>query len=489
MVFLDGTVVNVALPAIQEALGGTVAQMQWIVEAYALLLASLVLVGGALGDRLGRKRVFSAGVAFFALASATCGAAPSASLLAIARGVQGIGGALLVPGSLALISAAYPERERGRAIGTWSAASGVTGAIGPVVGGWVVAHSSWRWIFFANVPLGAVVLAITARGVDETRDETASRGIDWLGALLAAGGLGAVVFALLDAPNAGGLRSPRSLLSLAAGLATLGAFVLAEARQKHPMVPLALFRSRTFAGTNLLTLLLYAALGGAFFFIPFDLIQVHGYSAPAAGASLLPLVVLVSAMSPWAGAAVARFGTRLPLVAGPLVTGAGFALLARPGAGGTYWTTFFPGMLVLGLGMGATVAPLTTAVMGSVDGHHAGVASGINNAVSRAAGLLAVAGLGAVLTARFDGALDATLDSMAVASDARAVASAQRAQLAGADLSGVEPVARAALRRAFNEAYVAGFRTLMLVCAALAVAGALVSWALVEPRDKGAGGR
>ena len=215
MVFLDGTVVNVALPAIQKALGGTIAQMQWIVEAYALLLASLVLVGGALGDRLGRRRVFSVGVGFFALASAMCGVAPNAALLAIARGVQGIGGALLVPGSLALISAAYPERERGRAIGTWSAASGITSAIGPVVGGWVVGHASWRWIFFANVPLGALVLGITLRGVAETRDDTSPRGVDWLGALLAAGGLGAVVFALLDAPDAGGLASARSLLWIA----------------------------------------------------------------------------------------------------------------------------------------------------------------------------------------------------------------------------------------------------------------------------------
>jgi EmrB/QacA subfamily drug resistance transporter len=483
MVFLDGTVVNVALPAIQKALGGTIAQMQWIVEAYALLLASLVLVGGALGDQLGRKRVFSVGVAFFALASATCGAAPNAALLAIARGVQGIGGALLVPGSLALISAAYPERERGRAIGTWSAASGITGAIGPVVGGWVVVHASWRWIFFANVPLGALVLGITLRCVAETRDDTSPKGVDWLGALLAVGGLGALVFALLDAPNAGGLASARSLLWIAAGVATLSAFVLAEARQVHPMVPLTLFRSRTFSGTNLLTLLLYAALGGAFFFVPFDLIQVHGYSAASAGASLLPLVVLIATMSPWAGAVVARFGTRLPLVLGPLVAAGGFALFARPATGGPYWTTFFPGMVILGLGMGTTVAPLTTAVMGSVDAHHAGVASGVNNAVSRAAGLLAIAGLGAILTARFDTALDENLDAMGAGGSVRAVARAQRAQLAGAELAGLDPMAHAALRHAFDDAYVAGFRALMLVCAGLAATGALLAWMLIEPRE------
>jgi EmrB/QacA subfamily drug resistance transporter len=481
MVFLDGTVVNVALPAIQRGLGGTVAQMQWVVEAYALFLAALVLVGGALGDRLGRKRVFSAGVFFFAIASAICGAAPSAALLAVARGVQGVGGALLVPGSLALISAAYSEKERGAAIGTWSAASGVTGAIGPVVGGWVVAHASWRWVFYANVPLGMIVLAITARHVDETRDETSPRGVDWVGALLVASGLGAIVFALLDAPNAGGIGSPRSIACIAAGIATLGAFVVAEAREAHPMVPLTLFRSRTFLGTNLLTLLLYAALGGAFFFLPFDLIQVQGYSPAAAGASLLPLVVLVTVMSPGAGAVVARYGTRLPLVVGPLFAGAGFALFARPGVGGSYWTTFFPGMVVLGLGMGSTVAPLTTAVMGSVDAQHAGVASGVNNAVSRAAGLLAVAALGAVLTARFDSVLDADLHAIGASATMLAAAAAQKAQLAGAGLNGVDPMARAALRHAFEDAYVAGFRILMLVCAGLAVSGALLSWIFVEP--------
>jgi EmrB/QacA subfamily drug resistance transporter len=481
MVFIDGTVLNVALPAIQQGLRGTVVQMQWIVEAYALLLASLVLVGGALGDRLGRKRVFSAGAVLFAFASVACGLAPDATLLALARGVQGVGGAFLVPGSLALISAAYPEKTRGAAIGIWSAASGVTTSLGPLLGGWIVAHASWRWIFLMNVPLGAIVVAISGRCVVETRDETASARVDWLGAALAATGLGVIVLALLDAPDTGGLGAPRILTGLAIGVAILTAFVVCEARQEFPMVPLALFRSGTFTGTNLLTLLLYAALGGAFFFLPFNLIQVQGYSPAEAGAALLPLVVLVSAMSPLAGGAVARFGVRIPLVVGPLVAACGFALLALPQARGPYWTTFFPAMVVLGLGMGTTVAPLTTAVMGSVDTRHAGLASGINNAVARAAGLLAVAGLGVLLRGRFDRVLDAELHAMDVPSSVWSIVEAQRAQLAGADLAGLEPATRAALRRTFDDAYVAGFRSTMFACAGLAAAGALLSLALIAP--------
>jgi EmrB/QacA subfamily drug resistance transporter len=481
MVFVDGTVVNVALPAIQQALGGTAVQMQWIVEAYALLLASLVLVGGALGDRLGRKRVFAAGASLFALASVACGLAPSATLLVVARGVQGIGGALLVPGSLALVSAAYPEETRGAAIGTWSAASGITASLGPLLGGWIVANVSWRWIFFLNVPLGAAVVALTTRHVKETRDDTASAKVDWLGAALAATGLGAIVFALLDAPSAGGILAGRTTLGLAVGVATLGAFVVSESRQAHPMVPLALFRSRTFSGTNLLTLLLYAALGGALFFLPFDLIQVQGYSPAAAGASLLPLIALVSAMSPLAGAAVARFGIRVLLVVGPLVAAGGFALLALPQARGPYWTTFFPGIAVLGLGMGTTVAPLTTAVMGSVEARHAGLASGINNAVARAAGLLAVAGLGVVLTARFDGALDRGLEAMSASPNLRVVVDAHRAQLAGADLRALDPATAMAVRRVFDDAYVVAFRTTMFACAGLSLAGALLALALIAP--------
>ena len=479
MAFLDGTVVSVALPVMQRELSMSVGVAQWVVEAYALMLASLVLVGGALGDRLGRRRVYLTGVVLFAAASAACGLAPDPLLLVVARAVQGVGAALLVPGSLSLISAAYPESTRGSAIGTWSAFSAITGAIGPVAGGWVVTHGSWRWLFFFNVPVSVAVVVLGLRFVAETRDDEAPRSMDWLGAALATVGLGLVVYALIESTGRPG--EGRMLALLVVGVLTLVVFVLVEARRREPMVRLSLFRSRTFSGTNLLTLFLYAALGGAFFFLPFDLIQVQGYSPAAAGAALLPFVLLVSVMSRGAGGLALRVGARPLLVVGALGAAAGFALLARPTTGGSYWTTFFPGMIVLGLGMGLAVAPLTTAVMGSVESRHAGVASGINNAVARAAGLLAIAALGVVLTARFGGALDERLSGMSLPPSVAHVVAVERGKLAGADLSApMEPALRDALRAAIVAAYVGAFRVVMLACAGLAAVGALLARLLVE---------
>jgi len=483
MAFLDGTVVNVALPVMQRELGLTVAGAQWVVEAYALLLASLVLVGGALGDRHGRRRIFLAGVLLFSLASAACGAAPSALLIIAARAAQGVGAALLVPGSLALISAAYIEDQaRGRAIGTWSSFSAITGAVGPVAGGWVVTHASWRWLFFFNVPIGALVVALAWRGVDETRDESAPRRMDWGGATLVTLGLGLVVYGLIDSGKTVGTLGEVALVAL--GVVTLLVFVLVEARSSAPMVPLSLFRSSTFTSANLLTLLLYSALGGALFLVPFDLIQVQRYSPTAAGASLLPFILLVSAMSPWAGALSARIGPRTLLAFGPLLSGAGFLLLALPGIGGSYWTTFFPAIVVLGLGMGITVAPLTTAVMGSVDRHHAGTASGVNNAVSRAGGLLAIAVLGVVLRSRFDHVLDARLDGMNVSASVASRIAAERPKLGAAQLDDLEGPVRDALREVFANAFVAGFRTVMLASAALAVLGGVAGWLMVRNPER-----
>jgi EmrB/QacA subfamily drug resistance transporter len=481
MAFLDGTVVNVALPVMQRSLGATVGRMQWIVEAYALLLASLVLVGGALGDRLGRRRVFSAGVVIFALASAACGAAPSVELLIAARAVQGVGAALLVPGSLALISAAYPENARGAAIGTWSACSAIVGAVGPLAGGWVVSYASWRWLFFFNVPTATLVFVLAARKVQETRNPEASPRLDLAGAVLATVGLGLVVYALIGSGATGGIAAPRSLVLLTLGVLTLLVFIAVEARRTSPMLPLSLFRSRTFAGANLLTLLLYAALGGAMFFVPFNLIQVQHYRPAAAGASLLPLVLSVSTMSRPAGALAARIGPRPLLVAGPLLAAAGLALLTLPATGGVYWSTFFPGLLVLGIGMGLTVAPLTTAVMGAVDARHAGVASGINNAVARAAGLLAIAALGVLLIQRFNHVLDGALVGLPLSRAARGAVDQQRGRLGGADFSGFATSLRGPLRAAFEAAYVAAFRTLMLAAAGLAALSALAGLLLVAP--------
>ena len=485
MAFVDGTVVNVVLPVVQSALGGTAAQMQWVVEAYALFLASLVLLGGALGDRVGRRRVFLLGTAVFTAASAACGAAPTPTVLIVARAAQGVGAAMLVPGSLALISAAYPdESARGRAIGTWSAVSAITTAAGPVAGGWLVAHASWRWTFLLNLPLAAVTLALSRR-VPESRDPSTQGRLDVFGGGLAVVGLGAIVLALIEAPTA--LSWPVVASLIAGGGLSLAAFVVVEARTTSPLVPLGLFRSRTFTGTNIVTLLLYGALGGGLFFLPFELIQVHRYAPAAAGAALLPLAILLAVLGRWSGGLAGRYGARLPLVVGPLAAAAGFALLALLDRGGgpngsSYASTFFPGVAVLGLGLGLTVAPLTSTVMSAAPREHAGAASGINNAVARAAGLLAIAALGVVLTARFDQALAADPRVVALGPDARALFDAQRARLAGADLGAFDPSVRAGLREALDEAYDGAFRTVALVCAGLAALGAVLAAALVEPK-------
>jgi EmrB/QacA subfamily drug resistance transporter len=485
MAFIDGTVVNVALPAIQDHLQATSVEVQWVVQGYALFLAALMLVGGSLGDRYGRRRVFGLGVALFALASVGCGLSQTATQLIVARSVQGIGGALLVPGSLAIISASFGDDRRGQAIGTWSAFTGITSAIGPVLGGWLVQYGSWRWVFFINVPLAIAVLVLLTRGVPESRDDTITGPLDVWGALLAVLGLGGLVYGLSVATE-GGLGQPVALGSIAVGILGLVLFVVRERYAQAPMMPLDLFRSRTFSGANLLTLLLYGALSGALYFVPFNLIQVQNYEPTAAGAALLPMILILFALSRWAGGLVDRFGSRRPLVVGPTIAGVGFALFALPGVGGSYWTTFFPAAVVLGLGMAGAVAPLTTTVMGAVDEQHAGTASGINNAVSRVAGVLALAVLNLVIVAVFNAALDGQLAALPLAPPARMALDAERGKLAGATVpDGLGDEQRAAVQRAIDESYVAGFRLIMLVAAGMAFASALSAWLLIEdkPRD------
>jgi EmrB/QacA subfamily drug resistance transporter len=483
MAFIDGTIVNVALPEIQTRLEATAVDAQWIVESYALFLAALILVGGSLGDHYGRKRIFSLGIVLFATASVWCGLAGSPEQLIVARAVQGVGGALLVPGSLAIISASFDEERRGRAIGTWSGFSGITAAIGPVLGGYLVENISWRAAFLINVPLAIIVLWVVFRHVPESRDPDARR-LDIPGAVLTTVGLGGVVFGLIESQS-NGFGDPLVLVSLALGAAALVAFVLVERRSREPMMPLSLFRSRNFSGANLLTLFLYAGLGGALYFLPFNLIQVHGYSATAAGSAFLPFVVITFVMSRWAGGLVTRYGAKLPLVIGPTIAAAGFLLFAVPGTEGPYWTTFFPAVVVQGFGMALVIAPLTTTAMNSVSGRHSGLASGVNNAVSRTASLLAIPVLGIFVFIAFSSGLDARVAELDLPQGARQQLETEKVDLGGAEVpEGLGGDTAAAAERAVDEAFVAGFRIAMFVAAGLALASAVAAAILIEGKGR-----
>jgi len=482
MVFIDGTVVNVALPALQANLNATAVDVQWVVEAYALFLAALLLLGGSLGDHLGRRRIYAIGVVIFALASIWCGLAPNISQLIIARAVQGIGGALLVPGSLAIISASFPEAERGQAIGTWSGSTAITTAMGPVIGGWLIENVSWRAVFFLNLPLALIVLALVWFWVPESRDEEEKGKLDLKGAALATISLGGIVFGLIESSRLG-FKSPVVLIALIGGVIVSAVFIFIEARVKSPMMPLTLFRSANFAGANLLTFFLYAALAGTLFFLPLNLIQVQRYTATAAGAATLPFILIMFLLSRWSGGLVKRYGSRLPLIVGPMIAAAGFVLFMRPGVGGNYWTMFFPAVVVLGVGMAVSVAPLTTTVMNSVSQNRAGIASGVNNAVSRTAGLLSVAVLGLIMFHTFNACRDRRLDQVAVPVELRRVLDSQRARLAAIEIPReTDEQARKLIKQAIDECFVSGFRRVMLLGAALGLMSSLMAWLIIRAR-------
>ncbi|SDS82967.1 DHA2 family efflux MFS transporter permease subunit [Actinoplanes derwentensis] len=390
LAFIDSTVVNIALPTIGQELGADAAGLQWTVNGYALSLASLVLLGGSLGDRFGRKRIFLTGVTWFAAASLLCGLAPSIELLVAARILQGVGGALLTPGALAILEASFDPEDRARAIGAWSGLGGIGGALGPFLGGWLVEIGSWRWIFLINVPVAALVLWVAARHVPESRNPAAAKSFDVAGLICGAAGLGGLTYGFTAWP-ADGPGDPVVLASLAVGVVGLVAFVLAERRSPHPMLPLGIFRSVAFSGANAVTFLVYAANGGVFFLVVLNLQVVAGFNPLAGGLGLLPITVLMLLLSARSGALAQRVGPRIPMTAGPLVCAAALLWLSAIGTGASYPVDVLPPVILFGLGLSLLVAPLTATALGSLDDSHAGIASGVNNAVARAAGLLSVA--------------------------------------------------------------------------------------------------
>ena len=470
--FVDESVVNVALPRIEADLGASLAAMQWVVNAYTLCMSALLLVGGAAADQFGRRRLFLLGLSLFAVASLGCGLAPNVVVLVGARAAPGAGAALLVPCSLALIGAAFDEKERGAAIGVWSGASAIAAGAAPLLGGALIEHSSWRVIFLINPVLAIPTLWIAVRRVPESRDPDAAPGLDWRGALLAFAGLGGVVYALIESSTRG-WGDALILASFALGSALLVAFVLAERRAAAPMMPLELFRSRVFSGINALTLLLYGALGGAFFFLPFLLIQARGYPATAAGAAYLPFTLLLGVLSRWSGGLMDRFGARAPLILGPAVTALGFALLAL--SGGVYLRVLGC-MIVLGLGMAVTVAPLTTAVINAVPQHRTGVASGINNAVASVGGLLVIAVLGSLALGDFDRRLEAQLaHAHAPPAVMQAVQAARGGFVIPALPASMSAQERASAQRLVTAALSATLERALWIAALLTLASALVT--------------
>jgi EmrB/QacA subfamily drug resistance transporter len=462
--FIEASVINIALPAIQQGLGASISEMQWIASTYTLLLAALMLAAGAAGDRFGRHRLFALGLAILALASAAAAVTASPAQLVAARAVQGMGAALLVPNSLALLSAGFPKAERGRAIGTWSAATALTSAGGPILGGFLVDSASWRAVFVLVVPLAIVTLAVALLRMPDVRIGRGQRPVvDWGGAGLATAALAGIVFGIIRL----------GVVPLATGLVLLAAFAWHETRTPSPMTPPHLFRSATFVGANLLTLLVYFALTGAFFVLPFVLVRVHGYSATATGAAYLPFALILGGLSRGAGGLADRVGPRLPLMIGPLVTAGGFVLFALPGLAGTYWTSFFAPMALVGLGMAITVAPLTSTVMSAVDESETGVASGVNNTIARVAGLLAVAIVGLVALEVFGRALTAQL---ATAELSAAVRGALALDLGVVRLPAVASAAeRAAVEHAAAVALVTSFRWVAVLAALLSLVAAGVA--------------
>jgi EmrB/QacA subfamily drug resistance transporter len=475
IVFLDATVVQVALPALSDDLDAGLADQQWVVEVYLLALVTLLLVGGSLGDQFGRRRMFIAGLVGFGITSVLCAIAPSSELLIAARALQGLAGALLVPGSLAILASTFEGAERGKAVGTWTAWSGIATVLGPAGGGLLVDELSWRWIFWVNVPLVIATVALTLYAVRESRDPEASPVIDWLGILLSAVAFGGPTFALIEQPRYG-WSDPLVAIPLIAGVLSLGAFVLWQMRYRHAMMDVGLFRIRNFSVTNAATVLVYGGLYGGLFYITIFLQQTAGYSALEAGLATTPTSVLLFVLSPWFGKLASGTGPRLPMSLGPVVAGIGMLFLIRVDADAAFLTQVLPGIVLFGLGLSATVAPLTATVLDSVDERHTGIASGISNGISRVAGLLAIAAIGAVISGQFISTLDERLAGEPLGSQAQsAVDEAKDKPLGEPATEDVPPPEADRVDSAVTDASESGFHLGMAIAGGLMIIGGLIA--------------
>lgn len=485
MAFIDATALNVVLPSLQKSLNASGADLFWILNAYLLMLASLILIGGAMGDKLGRKKVFMAGIFIFICGSAACGFANSVLLLVAFRMLQGIGGALMIPGSLSLISSSINPAERGKAIGTWSAFTTVVTMGGPILGGALADAGLWRYIFFINIPFGIAALIMLAFRVKEVRDEGADRSLDLPGAAAIALGLALVTFGFLRMP-AMGWQNWQVYGSLLAGIALLIVFIIIEQKSKHPMMPLQLFSNATFSGANLLTFFLYAGLGAGMLFLSLDMVQAQGYSQLKSGLTFLPFTVLMVTLARFAGTLADKHGPKWLLVIGPATAGLGLLILSfvrETNGPADYWTTFFPGVLVLGLGMSFTVAPLTTAVMTSVSDHFSGTASGINNAMTRISGVFANAIFGALAVLFFAGALQQEIAPLKLAPQEKQMIMKQAANLGNAQLpKGTDAAHEAAIDKAFRKGFISAYGKIMKLSAGLGFLGAAMGLLFIRKK-------